>query len=72
MFSCNRANELESCCEDDMNCACSVKVNCALPNDMEQHARFATLLDEVLFWTGNRITPLPRGLPTRPRLKPLV
>ena len=28
IFSCNRANEFESGCEDDVNCACTVKVNC--------------------------------------------
>ena len=38
MFSCICANEFESGREDDMNCACDVKVNCALPNDKEQDA----------------------------------
>ena len=46
----------ESCCEDDINCACTVKVNCALPNDEEQDAHAKQLAGEILFWTGNRIT----------------
>ena len=30
IYSCNRANESEKGgCEDVMNCACTVKVNCA-------------------------------------------
>ena len=33
LFSCSRANEFESGCEDAMNCACTVEVNCALPKD---------------------------------------
>ena len=51
VFSCNRANEFESGCEDVMKCACAVKVNCGTC------ARCATLTGtgEVLFWTGNRI-----------------
>ena len=41
-FSCNRANEFESGCEDVMNCACTVKVNYALPNGKE-HAHAVQL-----------------------------
>ena len=33
VFSCNRADEFDSGCEDDTNCACIFKVNCALPKD---------------------------------------
>ena len=38
IFSCNGANEFESGCKDDMKCACTVKVNCALPIDKVQDA----------------------------------
>ena len=56
MFSCNRAHELDSGCEDESNCALSKSTVLyrETQNDKEQ-GRCATLLgtDEML-WTGNR------------------
>ena len=42
VFSCNRANESESGCEDVVNCAGTVKVSCAPPSDKE-HAHAVQL-----------------------------
>ena len=53
-YSCNRAKEFESGCEEDMNCACSCNARSTVLYRMTRNkicARFA----KVLFWAGIRV-----------------